>query len=68
MRHDAGCVLYKCKGCESYSDVLIDSHADDSVYIECDCGEQCIPVESPAELIINTLNQVADTRRNPHEV
>ena len=56
MRPDAGCVLYQCKGCEAYSDVSIDSHTDDSIYTECDCGELCVPVESPAEIIVAALN------------
>jgi len=59
MERNTGFVLYQCKGCEAYSDVSIGSHIDDSVYTECDCGELCVPVESPAEIIVTALNQAS---------
>ncbi|EGR0523032.1 hypothetical protein MRM63_15470 [bacterium 19MO03SA05] len=52
----SGVVLYKCTSCDSYLNVKPESHADDSIYIECDCGEKCEPVESPADLVVDLLN------------
>lgn len=63
---NAGSVLYQCKGCEAYMDVSIDSHIDESIYTECDCGELCAPVESPADTLVSGLNQANELKRQPN--
>ncbi|SGY92289.1 hypothetical protein [Moritella viscosa] len=57
MKNESGTVLYQCSSCESFSDVKIDLHVDESTYMECNCGELCKPVSSPADLICDLQNR-----------
>lgn len=50
-------VEYTCVSCLSKSDVSIESHSDENVYIECECGERCEP--SSSQEITDILKQTA---------
>ena len=56
MDNNNGTVLYQCTSCFSFSDVPIESHIDKTIYMECNCGESCKPVLSPADLIWGLKN------------
>lgn len=46
MADSKNTVTYRCADCKSLSEIALKIHEDDSRYIECSCGEQCVPYMS----------------------